>query len=126
MGDLIDKLSAKADDTLAKQRKAVEETKAKVKASGLAITGKKYKAPKTAKQKRPPSKVARGMQTLCVIVSVLLAILLVKLDIWPVSLLNGRGVVPVIIVTLPLFIVCMLIAQPIIKRLEKKYGEQAW
>lgn len=132
MKSKFDKIAKKAEEFEREQQKALAERKAKIKIAGRNMLGIKG-AVKTKKPQRK-SKVARGIEMICVIVAGIIALAVVNLNIWPFSLINGgekdlsafSAVLTFLVIALPLFIIGILITRPTIKRLEKKYGKQAW
>jgi hypothetical protein len=132
MSKRFDDIAKKTEELASKQRRSVEEKKAKMNVSARNILG--MSKAKKKKKERPKSKVARGMEALVVIISVVIAFGVVNINIWPFDLINGgeedlntkSEITLFFIVAIPLFITGILITKPIIKRLEEKYGEQAW
>jgi hypothetical protein len=67
-------------------------------------------------------------------ISIAIAAIVVSVNVWPFSLLNGgdRPIGPIhqsilfILVCTFFYLVGLAIVRPVIKRLEKKYGKQAW
>lgn len=132
MSNRFNKIADKVEEIADKKRKDINEKKAKLKVTGRSVLGIKGKV-KSGKL-TPKSKVARGMQMLCMIIAGVIALLAVSLNIWPLNLFNGADadmgikmkLLSFIVVAMPVYIIAALIARPYIKSLEKKYGKQAW
>lgn len=132
MNSHFENISKKTDELVEKNRRSIDENKAKLKSQANKVLGTKSNT--KTKKSTPKSKVARGMEVLVGFISIAIAAVVVSINVWPFSLLNGgdRPIGPIhqailfILVCAFVYLVGLAIVRPIIKRLETKYGKQAW
>lgn len=132
MSNPFENISKKTDELVEKNRRSIDDSKAKLKSQANKVLG--TKSTTKTKKSAPKSKVARGMEVLCGFISIGIAAAVVSINVWPFSLLNGgdRPIGPIhkailfILVCAFIYLVGLAIVRPIIKCLEKKYGKLAW
>ncbi len=132
MSNPFDNISQKADELIEKNRRSIEENKAKLKSKANVLIGTKTST--KPKKAQPKSKVARGMEVICALFAIGVTLLVLNLNVWPFSLINGgdrtlsttERIVLFFGIGLALFFAGVAIVRPLIKRLEVKYGKQAW
>jgi hypothetical protein len=132
MSSPFENISKKTDELVDKQRRSIDNNKAQLKAKANSILG--IKAGKSSKKSKPKSKVERGMEVMCALIAIGIALIVLNVNAWPFSLLNGgeieigffQKLLLFFGIGISMFLLGMAIVRPIIKRLEAKYGKQAW
>jgi hypothetical protein len=132
MSSRFEKIAQKTDELAGNNRRALNDARAKIALSANKKLGKKVF--RTKIKSKPKSKVARGMELFCGIIAAGLALLIININIWPFTLINGGGrdlsishaALLFIGLLVSFWLLGLYIVRPIAKRLEAKYGEQAW